>query len=91
MERNNEARVRADFIQVILGERAYGLILARIFNRAAVNCREQAITLVTVWLRVKSRYYDKSPRLFGSLRFADVSIPVALFFLLELPRKMPWK
>ena len=45
MERNNEARVRADFIQVILGERAYGLILARIFNRAAVNCREQAITL----------------------------------------------
>jgi hypothetical protein len=26
MERNTEARVRADLIHVILGERAYGLI-----------------------------------------------------------------
>src|SRR5579864_2448103 len=58
MERNNEARVRADFIQVILGERAYGLILARIFNRAAVNCREQAFTLK---FRLLSIHFTSEP------------------------------
>ena len=44
VERNDKVRVRADFFQVILGERAHELILAGKFNRAAVNCRKQAVS-----------------------------------------------
>ena len=59
MERNNEAKVRAGFIHVILGERAYGLILARIIQSGSTQLSRTAIVLIASLDSPRHRYLGR--------------------------------